>query len=143
AAGDEMTDTGGAILTLTGAATKSGGSGIISQITMSCSSNAATKPQLECWIFDTTSTPQTDNAAFAPSDAIVNTLLGVVPLNTSYVGDATANTGSFVMDSGPITLPFVAVGSANLFMRVVVRNAYVAGANSDTLLFRAKCLQDL
>src|SRR5947209_1226263 len=67
-AGDEMADVGTAILTLTNAATKSGGSGIISQITMACSSNAATKPQLECWIFDTTSTPQADNAAFAPAD---------------------------------------------------------------------------
>lgn len=142
AAGDEMTDTGGAILTLTSAARRSGGTGSIYGITLSCSTNAATKPSLECWIFDTTSTPQTDNAAFAPSDGVVDTLIDVVPLSTSYVGDATSNTGNFVMSSGPLNIPFKCVGSANLFMRIVVRNAYTAGANSDTYKFRVHVGQD-
>jgi hypothetical protein len=46
------------------------------------------------------------------------------------------------MDTGQISVPFTCVGSANLFMRIVIRNAGQAGANSDTLKFRFKIFQD-
>ena len=142
AAGDEVTDTGGAILTFTDCARASGLSGVITGVTACFSSNWATKPSLELWIFDTTGTPDTDNAAFAPSDSEVDTLIGVIPLTATYQGDATANTGNFAMDSGSVNIPFLTVGSANLFGRVVIRNAGQAGANSDTIKFRLRVLQD-
>lgn len=142
ASGDEVTDTGGAIITLTGMARFSGGSGIIQGIQANFSDNWATKPSAELWIFDTTSTPQADNAAFAPADAVVNTAIAVIPLTSTYVGDATGNTGNFAMDTGSISVPFLTVGSANLFLRIVVRNAAQAGANSSTILFRVRTLQD-
>lgn len=142
AAGEEVTDTGGAIRTFTSAARATGLSGVITGAAVSFSSNWATKPSLELWIFDTTGTPDTDNSAFAPSDGESDTLLGVIPLTTTYQGDATGNTGNFVMDSGPLNIPFTTVGSANLFGRLVIRNAGQAGANSDTILLRLRILQD-
>lgn len=142
ASGDEVTDTGGAIRTITSAARASGGSGIIHSVAASFSSNWGTKPSLELWIFDTTSTPQTDNDAFAPSDGVVDTLVGIIPLTTSYQGDTTSGTGNFAMDSGFVGIPFLTVGSANLFFRLVIRNAGQAGANSDTIKLRFRILQD-
>ena len=142
ASGDEVTDTGGTIRTFTSAARASGLSGVITGANASFSSNWAVKPSLELWIFDTTSTPITDNSAFAPTDGVNDTLLGIIPLSTTYQGDATGSTGNFAMDSGQVNIPFVTVGSANLFGRLVIRNAGQAGANSDTIVIRLRVLQD-
>lgn len=141
AAGDEMTDTGGAILTLTGIARAAGLGGTIDGIYCAVSSNAATKPIFDLYLYDTTSTPQTDNAAFAPSDAVQDTGIAVIPLASFSVGDATASTGNFQMDTGSICVPFLTSGSANLFLRAVVRAAYTAGTNSDTYRFRFRVTQ--
>jgi hypothetical protein len=141
-ANDEMTDTGGTIRTLTGMATATGGKGIITHCLLSCSSNGGTKPTYTVYVYDTTSTPQTDNAAFAPSDGVQDTCIGSFTLTTAEVGDATANTGNFTMDSGPIHLPYTTVGSADLYFRVKVTNGYTPGANSDTNTFRFKAQQD-
>lgn len=142
AAGDEVADTGGSVITLTGMARFSGGSGIIQSVLIAVSSNWATKPSLELWLYDTTNAPATDNSAFDPTDGENDTLVAVIPVSTTYVGDATASTGNFAMSSGIIGIPFKCSGSANLFMRIVIRNAGQAGANSDTLKFRFKVLQD-
>jgi hypothetical protein len=141
-ANDEMTDTGGTIRTLTAMATATGGKGIITHCLLSCSSNGGTKPTYTVYVYDTTSTPQTDNAAFAPSDGVQDTCIGSFTLTTAEVGDATANTGNFTMDSGPIHLPYTTVGSADLYFRVKVTNGYTPGANSDTNTFRFKTQQD-
>jgi hypothetical protein len=141
-ANDEMTDTGGTIRTLTAMATATGGRGIITHCFYSCSSNGATKPTLTVFVYDTTSTPQTDNAAFAPSDGVQDTCLGSFTLTAAEVGDATSNTGNFSMDSGPIHIPYTTVGSADLYFRVKVTNGYTPGANSDTNTFRFKTQQD-
>jgi hypothetical protein len=142
AAGDEVTDTGGTIRTLTGIARASGGTGSIRGVQLAFSDNWAVKPSLELHVYDTTSTPQTDNAAFAPSDAVELTKVCVIPITTVAVGDATANTGNFTMDTGPIDFPFKCVGSANLFLRFVVRNAGQAGANSSTITARVRVYKD-
>jgi hypothetical protein len=139
AAGNELTDTGAAIQTLTGIATKTGGSGEIRSIGMSCSTG--TPAQLEVWLFDTTSTPQTNNTAFAPADSVVDTCIGVVPLFVSFQG-STGPTGNLFYTAGPLEIPFVTVGSANLYLRVVVRAAYTPGANSDTYKFRVGAVVD-
>lgn len=141
AAGDEITDTGGTIRTLSNMARVSGGSGTIQGVGLSISSNGSPLPSLELWIFDTTSTPQTDNAAFAPADGEVDTALAIIPLSATYIGTTGAG-GNVFMDTGPINFPFLTVGSANLFLRVVVRNAYIAGAGSDTYKFRFRVSQD-
>ncbi len=137
AAGDEVTDTGGTIRTLTGAARVSGGSGLITGVVLAGSTVWTVAPQWEIWLFDTTSTPVADNGPFAPTDGVVATCIGVIPLSTVYAG-----TVNFTMDSGPLSMPFVTVGSANLYARIVIRNAGQDSANSSTITMRFRCLQD-
>jgi hypothetical protein len=143
-AGEEMTDTGGAIRTLSNIARFTGGSGVIQGIALIFSSNWTVKPTVRLWIFDTTSTPGTDNgvASFAPSDAELATAITYVDFNTAVVAEATAGSGNMVMDSGQINIPFLTVGSANLFLRYQITNAGQAGANSDTVIARVRALCD-
>ncbi len=138
-AGDELSTSTSApaVNTITGAARFSGGSGIIQGIFLSQSTLWTTRPALEIWIFDTTTTPNNDNAAFAPADADVDTCIGIVPLNSVYLG--TINQG---FDSGLISIPYLTVGSANLYFRVVVRNAGQDSANSGVSKFRFRLLLD-
>jgi hypothetical protein len=145
-AGDELSDLT-TICSLTGAARFSGGSGIIQGMTAIFSDNWTAKPALEIWVMDTTSTIVTDNTAFIPTDAEVATVIDVIPMTASYVGEPTTGTGSsttgnMVMSTGQISVPFLTAGSANLFLRLVVRNAGQAGANSSTVKIRARILQD-
>lgn len=144
AAGDEVTNSTSAptILTLTNIARFSGGSGIIQGVAASFSDLWGTKPSLELWVFDTTSTPSNDHTAFAPSDGVVDTLVAVIPLTATYVGDATGTTGNFSMDTGPVNYPFLTSGSANLFFRIVIRNAGTPAVVSSTIKFRFRVLQD-
>lgn len=136
-AGDEMTDTGGAIQTITGAARFSGGSGIIQGVYISQSTLWTTKPAMELWIYDTTSTPVADNGAFAPTDGVTDTCIAVIPVTATYAG-----TVNQALDSGQISVPFVTSGSANLFCRIVIRNAAQDSANSGVTKFRWRILQD-
>jgi len=139
AANDEVTDTGGAILTFTGAARVSGGMGYITDLVVSSSANVAAKPQLWIFLYDTTSTPASDNAAFAPTDGVQDTCVAVLPINIWYPGDDTAGaTGNAIgVYSGP-PVAYKTSGSANLFGRVKILNAYVPPANSETFKFRMK-----
>jgi hypothetical protein len=144
--GDELADLT-TICTLTAIARFSGGTGVIQGITAIFSDNWTTKPSLELWLFDTTSTIATDNGAFVPTDAETATCFAIVPLTAFYVGEPTTGTGSsttgnMVMDTGQISVPFQCVGSANLFVRLVVRNAAQAGANSSTVKLRVRALCD-
>jgi len=124
-AGDELTDTGGAILAFSGCSSTSGGTGVLSSITIIDNQDAATKPQLDVFVFDTTSVPQADNAAFAPADAVMNTTIGAVGMGTALAGDA-AVTGNAVFQARNLCLPFICgAGSTSLFVRLVMRNAYV------------------
>ena len=91
------------------------------------SANQATKGSFELWLFDTTFTPDNDNTPFTPTDAEEATLVAVVPLTLSYVGDATAGAGGNAVYVGTIDrpLPFVTgASSRNLFGALVVRNVY-------------------
>jgi hypothetical protein len=140
--GDEVADTGAAVITLTGMTRFTGGTSTIAGVSIAVSSNWTTKPSLELWLFDTTNAPATDNAAFDPTDAENDTLVAVIPISSTFIGDATAGTGNFIMDTGQISVPVKTSGSANLFMRIVIRNAGQAGANSDTLKFKFRVWMD-
>lgn len=144
AAGDEISNSTSAptIITLSNIARFSGGTGVIQGVCATFSDNWATKPSLELWIFDTTSTPSNDNAAFAPSDGVADTCFAIIPLTSTYVGDATATTGNFTMDTGQINVPFQTVGSANLFVRIVIRNAGTPAVVSSTIKLRFRALCD-
>lgn len=128
AANDEVCDSTSApaVQTLTSMARASGKS--LRLVSARCidSSNVATKAQLLVFLFDTTTTPNNDNAAFAPSDSVLNTCVAVLPFNIWYPGDDTsgATGNAFSPYLGPV-LDLKTSGSANLFQRIKVLNAYV------------------
>ncbi len=121
AAGDEITDTGGAILEVTGCANDFGGSGTIRQIDIIDSINAATDPDPDVFVYDTTSTPQADNAAFAPADGVTETCLYAADMGSAVASGAN---NLFFTKSG-LDIPFTCGGaSKSLFVRLVERSTY-------------------
>jgi hypothetical protein len=120
-AGDEVTDTGAAILEITGCSTYNGGSGRIKWIEVIGSVNAATDPDLDIFLYDTTSTPEADNAAFAPSDAVSNTNIYAADLGTAVQSGA----NNIVFRKGELDIPYVCGSSSkSLFARFVERSTY-------------------
>jgi hypothetical protein len=136
-ANDTASPTAGGF-TLTSAARKSGGSGIITDIVVISSADPATTLQGELWIFDSAATAINDNAAFALSDADAKLLVGVVPftLATTVAG---SGTNSYANIQG-LNLGFTCVGSANLRYLVKVKNAYTP-TSAEVLTVRAKIMQ--
>lgn len=129
AAGDEISSSTSSptIMSFSGCARANGGSGVVVSVTLIDSANQTTKPQLELWLFDTTSTPTNDNSAFAPSDSVANTLVGIIPLSLLYVGDSASGASGNSAWIGALAapIPYVCGGSStSLFGRLVVRNAY-------------------
>lgn len=96
--------------------------------------NAGTKPDLELWLFDTDIAEVADNSAFAPTDAEILTLVGVIaiPVASFKVGlsgsDAAGNVVQLV--SGLI-IPFknTANSARTLYGQLVARNTYTPIAN--------------
>lgn len=120
--------------TLTGAARVSGGSGIITDVIVASSNNAATVLQGEVWIFDTSVTNVNDNAAFAISDAEVKTLVAKVPF---VMVQDTNNSAVHVQN---LSIGFTCSGSANLRFLIKVKNAYTP-ASAEVITVRAKIIQ--
>lgn len=93
------------------------------------SANVGTKPDLELWLFDATFTPEADNAAWAPTDAILQTGLGVIAFATGSfkVGKADAGAdGNSLNQVQNIQLPiWSTVDGGVIYGLLVVRNAYV------------------
>lgn len=115
-----------AVITFSGAARASGGSGVLLGASVVDSANQTLAGVFELWVFHTAPTPTNDNAAITFTDAELLNLVAIVPINTNYVGLATAGAGgNRVYDSDRVDKSFVCVGSANLFGVLVVRNAYV------------------
>ena len=136
AADDEISSSTSAptILTLANCARSTGGSGYIHGAVLVTSGVMATN--LEVHLYDTSSTPNNDNAAFSPSDAESGTVVAVIPFN-SYFG--TPNNRIFV--SSPILAPFTTSDSANLFARIVTRSAFTPIAQ-ETFKLRLRVSQD-
>jgi hypothetical protein len=135
ASGDEMTDTGGAILQFSGCGLSNGGGGIITGLVISSSVNAATKPVGELRLYDTTSTPATDNAAFDASDGVNDTAVAVIPFGLGSDG-LTGTTGNSLFDIDGLVKTFkCAGGDTKLYGRVILKAAYTSPANSDTFKF--------
>jgi hypothetical protein len=137
-AGDEITDTGGAVLEVTGCAQDFGGSGRIKQIDIIDSVNAATDPDPDVFIYDTTSTPQADNAAFAPADGVTETALYAADMGNAI--DSGANNIIFVKTG--LDIPYVCGGaSKSLFVRLVERSTYTP-ASGETFKVRLHIVRD-
>ena len=126
AAGDAVTNSTSApvAITFSNCARTSGGTGFITGITMIDSANQATAGSFELWIFTASPTPDNDNAVFTPTDAECETLVGIYPLTTSYVGDATSGAnGNRVYESDTKVRHFTCA-TTDLYGLCVVRNAY-------------------
>jgi hypothetical protein len=86
------------------------------------SANEATDPDLELWLFDTAPAAVADNAAFAPSDAELARLVGVLALGSAF--DASSGL-AFQAGAPGIGLGFtLPAGASQLHGVLVARNAY-------------------
>lgn len=138
AAGDAISNsttaptTGG--FTLTGAARKSGGSGIITDVIVTSSNDPATRLSGEVFFFNQSVTNINDNSAFAVSDTEIKTCVGVVPFSLFDAG----NNGLAHLTG--LNILFTCSGSADLRFLLRARNAYTP-ANAEVLTVVVKILQ--
>lgn len=130
-------------LTFTGAARVAGGSGVITDLLIIDSGNQTTKPSLELWLFHTAPAMDNDNAAFTPSDEELLNLVAIIPVASTFVGDATAGAGgNAVYQAKGINQAFVCTGAVTaLYGVLVVRNAYTP-LSGETFTVLLGVLQD-
>lgn len=123
AAGDAIEDSTSSptAFSSTGFARATGGSGRITSVTIIDSSLVTPSANLELWIFDTAYTANNDNAAWAPSDANANQLVGVVLLG----GNPVVGTVNAIYNAQGLDIPYVCLTTTTLWFALVVRNAYV------------------
>lgn len=138
AAGDAVTNSTSAptILTFTGAARLVGMTGLITDAVLIDEANQATKGQFELHLYDTTFTPNNDNAAFAPTVAVAETEVGVIEFPTAF-----ASTNADTYHAKNVNLGFATLTTANLFGELVVRNAYTP-VSGEKFTIRLKIIQD-
>ena len=118
---------------LQGAARDVGGSGYFTDAIFSTS--ASTALQGELWIFNTPVKEIADNAAFAISDAEVQSLIGIIPFNCT---DTTSNNAvSYVTGLDTV---FTCVQSRDLWSLVKIINAPTP-ASSEVLSILVKVWQ--
>lgn len=148
AAGDAVTNSTSSptVITFDGCARANAGTGFITGATLVDSANQATKGSFELWVFDTTVTPDNDNAVFTPSDSELATLVCVIAFDTAYIGDATSGAGGNCVYSGSIVgggyKAFkCGASSDDLFGLIVVRNAYTP-VSSESFTIRLEISQD-
>lgn len=101
-------------------------SGSISSARIVSSANQATKLDAELWLFDTDIAEVADNSAFAPTDAEMLTLVGIIPFPVAdwYVGDATSGAGgNAVCQVDGLSIAFQA-RTTTLYGQLVARNTY-------------------
>lgn len=108
------------------------------------SAQAATPPDLELWLFDAIIVPPADNAAFAPTDVEVGTLVAIVPFPTaSFKGTGTGAAGNQACNVNNIGAWIQARNLPDddpcLYGALVVRNAYVPVAGE---IFTVKLAQE-
>lgn len=101
-------------------------SGVINAARLWSSANQSSKLDAELWLFHTDIAVVADNSAFAPTDAEMLTLIGIIPF--SYldwkVGTATAGAGgNAVCEVKNIDLPIFA-GKGLIYGQLVARNTY-------------------
>jgi hypothetical protein len=138
AAGDAMSNSttaptsGG--FTLTDAARKSGGSGIITDVCVASSNDPGTRLNGEIYFWDQAVTNINDNAAFTVTDAEIKNCIGVVPFSLYDVG---ANHYSHMTG---LNILYTCVGTANLRFLLRVRAAYTP-ANAEVISITVKMLQ--
>lgn len=91
------------------------------------SANVATKLTAELWLFSSDIVEVADNGAFAPTDAEMLTLIGVIdfPSSSWRAGIATAGAaGNAVCEVRNIDLPMICA-KGRIYGQLVARNAYI------------------
>jgi len=122
-AGDVVADTPGTRFTFSGLPISTGQGGMIQTVVVIDSVVAATPPDLELWLFDADVAAIADNAAFAPTDAELLNLVGIVTLATASFKKGTVNQACVSQNLG------CSFKSDILYGVLVVRNAYTPTAN--------------
>lgn len=120
--------------TFTGAARKSGGSGIITDLCVCSSNDPATRLAGEILLFNQAVTNINNASAFAVSDAEIKTCIGIIPFSLFDAGN-----NGFAHIVG-LNMMFTCVGTANLRFLLRARNAYT-WATSEVLSFMPKIIQ--
>jgi hypothetical protein len=107
------------------------------------SANQATKANLRLYLFDSAPTSNNDNAAWAPSDADMNKLVGYVEFTGWEVGNGTAGAnGNCASFAKAVNVPFVcAAASTSLYGLLVERGTYTPVAN-EAFTIRLGIVQD-
>lgn len=94
------------------------------------SANQSTKGQFDLWLFHTAPTLDADNAAFTPTDAELDNVVGILRFDTAVDGDATSGAGGNAIYFGKTVNGFQEMPirtkstSRTLYGVVVVKNAY-------------------
>lgn len=138
AAGDVVGQDPAANLVFAECASLNGGGGAILGVRVVDSIAPATKADLELWIFDEAPAAVADNAAFAPTDAEMLHLVGVIDLTgTPVVAGANCT-----YEVRGLRIPFVCKSdSRNLYGVLVERGTYTPGS-AETHAVRLEILQD-
>ncbi len=144
AAGDVVGDATDAKIVMDDCARSDGGAGMITGLKVIDSANQATKPDLEVWIFNAPLAVVAGNAPFAPTDAELLSLVGIVELDQTFVGLATVGVGGNCVLKPQLTpsLSFRCTASTkDLYVYLVERGTYTPVA-SETLTVIMDILQD-
>lgn len=126
-------DAVGGLLTFANAARVSGGTLILQ--TVAIIDNSQQMPVLDLVLFDRTFTASTDNAVFAPSDADLANIVGVV----SLAAWSDFSTNSVAVRAG-LGLA-IKLNGTSLFGQLVTRSTPTFVATSDIVVL-IECLQD-
>ena len=118
-------DTFRTLVTLTGAARVSGGTGTITGVAIQSGSDLI--GAFDVVFFESSVTLAADSSAFSISDADGLKVIGIVPLVGSY--DFGTNRLSQAFN---IAMPYVCTGSTSLFAGIITRNGFTLVANDFT-----------
>ena len=115
------------VMTFARAAIEKGGGGILVNVLLIDSANVTTHGQFLLFLFDTAPGIDADNAPFTPTDAEMQTLVGIVDLGTAIDGDAAADAaGNCGYQNLGLNLVYVCGAAAqDLYGVLVAKNAYV------------------
>jgi hypothetical protein len=129
-------DAVGGLLTFANAARVSGGGGVIKSVVII--DDAGQDAELELWLFDRTFTAMADNAAWAPSEADLENLVGVISTADSARGWMAAGTPSVITID--VATRFDLNGTS-LFGQLVTRGTPTFAATDDVTV-KVGLLQD-
>ena len=115
----------GLLVTLTGAARVSGGTGTITGVAIQSGSDVV--GTFDVVFFESTVTAVADSAAFTLSDADGLKVLGIVPLAGAY--DLGVNRVSQAFN---LAVPYVCTGGTSLFAVIITRSAFTLVASDFT-----------